>query len=226
MGNVDLRMTKRGVMLYVEDYDDINDLFGQITNKFSQLNGFFSEEDKISIMLKDKDKYSKDITEIVSFVENMGFKVGEILVGELNQKVKQNVISVKEKLSLVEDENQNLHQLNPTKVIKKTVRSGQAIVHDGDVMLIGNLNDGGEIISSGNVVIIGEARGIVRAGSRGDEESIIYATFMTPELVQIANHVIHMSEPVENAIAYLRGGKVLVQRFDTVRFNQSSSHED
>lgn len=226
MGNVDLRMTKRGIMLYIEDYDDLNDLFGQITNKFSQLNGFFSEEDKISIMLKDKDKYSKDITEIVSFVEKMGFKVGEILVGELNQKIKQNIISVKEKLSLVEDENQSLHQLNPTKVIKKTVRSGQAIVHDGDIMLIGNLNDGGEIISSGNVVIIGEARGIVRAGSRGDEESIIYAAFMTPELIQIANHVIHMSEPIENAIAYLRGGKVLVQKFDSVRFNRLSSQED
>ncbi|MCL4408681.1 MAG: septum site-determining protein MinC [Thermotogae bacterium] len=222
MGNVDLRMTKRGVVLYVEDYDDLDDLFVQVTNKFSQLNGFFSEDDKISIMLKDKDKYSKDITEIVSFVEKMGFKVGEILVGEMNQKVKQNTISVKEKLSLVEDEN-NMHQLNPTKVIKKTVRSGQAIVHDGDVMLIGNLNDGGEIISSGNVVIIGEARGVVRAGSRGDEGSIIYATLMTPELVEIAKHVIHLSEPIENAIAYIRGGKVLIEKYDRIRFGQTQN---
>ncbi len=220
MGNVDLRMTKRGVMLYVEDYDDLDDLFVQITNKFSQLNGFFSEDDKISIMLKDKDKYSKDITEIVSFVEKMGFKVGEILVGEMNQKIKQNTISVKEKLSLVEDEDNNVNRLNPTKVIKKTVRSGQAIVHDGDVMLIGNLNDGGEIISSGNVVIIGEAHGVVRAGSRGDEESIIYATLMIPELVEIAKHVIHISEPLENAVAYIRGGKVLIERFDKVKFGQ------
>ncbi len=226
MGNVDLRMTKRGVVLYVEDYDDLDDLFVQITNKFSQLNGFFSEDDKISIMLKDKDKYSKDITEIVSFVEKMGFKVGEILVGEMNQKIKQNTISIKEKLSLVEDKNDNLHQLNPTKVIKKTVRSGQAIVHDGDVMLIGNLNDGGEIISSGNVVIIGEARGVVRAGSRGDEEAIIYATLMMPELVEIARHVIHVSEPVENAIAYLRGGKVLIDKFDKVKFGQAPSQSE
>ncbi len=226
MGNVDLRMTKRGVVLYVEDYDDLDDLFVQITNKFSQLNGFFSEDDKISIMLKDKDKYSKDITEIVSFVEKMGFKVGEILVGEMNQKIKQNTISIKEKLSLVEDKNDNLHHLNPTKVIKKTVRSGQAIVHDGDVMLIGNLNDGGEIISSGNVVIIGEARGVIRAGSIGDEEAIIYATLMMPELVEIARHVIHVSEPVENAIAYLRGGKVLIDKFDKVKFGQAPSQSE
>ncbi len=226
MGNIDLRMTKRGVVLYIEEYSDLDDLFVQITNKFSQLNGFFSDDEKISVMLKNKDKYSKDITEIVSFLDKMGFKVGEILVGEMDQKVRQNPMSIKEKFSLVEDETKGLQQLNPTKVIKKTVRSGQAIIYDGDVMLIGNLNDGGEIISAGNVMVIGEARGIIRAGSKGNEEAIIYATIIAPELIQIANKVIHMSEPIENAIAYIRGGKILVQKFDSVRFNQPSSVSD
>ncbi|HEU24375.1 MAG: septum site-determining protein MinC [Mesoaciditoga sp.] len=225
MGNVDLRMTKRGVVLYIEEYDDLDDLFVQITNKFSQLNGFFAEDDKISVMLKDKEKHSKDITEIISFVEKMGFKVGEILVGEMSQNVKQKTLSVKEKLSLVEEEDKK-SRMNPTKVIKKTVRSGQAIVHDGDIMLIGNLNDGGEIIAGGNVVVIGEARGVIRAGSRGNEEAIIYAVIMSPELIQIANYVIHLNEPVMNAIAYVRNGKVLVERFDAVKFGQVMNHRE
>lgn len=224
MGNIDLRMTKRGVVLYIEDYNDLDDLFVQITNKFSQLNGFFSEDDKISVMLKDKDKYSKDITEIISFIEKMGFKVGEILVGEMNQNVKQ-ALSVKEKLSLVDEEVKKSH-LNPTKVIKKTVRSGQAVVHDGDVMLIGNLNDGGEIIAAGNVIVIGEARGVIRAGSKGNEEAVIYAIIMSPELLQIANYVLHMNEPVLNAIGYVRNGKILVERFDTVKLGQVIDHRE
>jgi septum site-determining protein MinC len=144
----------------------------------------------------------------------------------MNQKVKQNPISVREKLSLVDDEARGLQLLNPTKVIKKTIRSGQAVIHDGDVMLIGNLNDGGEIISAGNIVVIGEARGVIRAGSKGNEGSIIYATIMNPELIQIATHVIHISELVEDAVAYLRGGKILVQRFDLVKFNQPSNVSD
>ena len=219
MGSVDLRMTKRGVVLFVEKYDELAQLFADITKKFSQLDGFFTQGDKISVMIKDRENYSKDITEIVSFVEKMGFKVGEILVGEMNKKA-PNKLSVKQKVKVVESN--NLQQLNPTKVVKKTVRSGQAVIHDGDVILVGNLNSGGEIISAGNVMVLGEARGVIRAGVQGDENALIFAVIMSPELVQIANHVSHVSEPVESAMAYIRSGKVVVKRYDDVKFSVGS----
>ncbi len=215
MGSVDLRMTKRGVVLFVEKYGDLAQLFADITNKFSQLNGFFTQGDKISVMIKDREKYSKDITEIVSFVEKMGFKVGEILVGEMNKKT-PNKLSVKQKMKVVESE--NFQQLNPTKVVKKTVRSGQAVIHDGDVILVGNLNSGGEVISAGNVMILGEARGVIRAGVKGDEDALIFAITMSPELIQIANHVSHVPESIENAMAYVRNGKVVVEKYDNIKF--------
>lgn len=215
MGSVDLRMTKRGVVLFVEKYDDLAQLFADISNKFSQLDGFFTQGDKISVMIKDREKYSKDITEIVSFVEKMGFKVGEILVGEMNKKT-PNKLSVKQKMKIVESKNSQ--QLNPTKVVKKTVRSGQAVVHDGDVILVGNLNSGGEVISAGNVMVLGEARGVIRAGVKGDEDALIFAIAMSPELIQIANHVSHVSESIENAMAYVRSGKVIVEKYDNIKF--------
>ncbi len=219
MGSVDLRMTKRGVVLFVEKYDELAQLFADITKKFSQLDGFFTQGDKISVMIKDRENYSKDITEIVSFVEKMGFKVGEILVGEMNKKA-PNKLSVKQKVKVLESN--NLQQLNPTKVVKKTVRSGQAVIHDGDVILVGNLNSGGEIISAGNVMVLGEARGVIRAGVQGDENALIFAVIMSPELVQIASHVSHVSEPIESAVAYVRSGKVVVKRYDDVKFSVGS----
>ncbi len=215
MGSIDLRMTKRGVVLFIESYEDLSQLFADITNKFSQLEGFFAPGDKLSIMMKDKEKYSKDITDIVSFIEEKGFKVGEILVGEMNKKT-PNKMSVKQKLNVVESEASK--RLNPTKVIKKTVRSGQAVVHDGDVIVMGNLNSGGEIISAGNVVILGEAKGVIRAGVKGEESSVIYAILMNPELVQIANHVAHLSETLKNAVVHVRNGKVVFEGYDELNF--------
>lgn len=216
MGSIDLRMTKKGVVLFIEEYEDLSQLFADITNKFSQLSGFFTPGDKLSIMVKDREKYSKDITEIVSFVEKMGFKVGEILVGEMNKKT-PNKMSVKKKLNVVESESSK--RLNPTKVVKKTIRSGQAIIHDGDVVLVGNLNSGGEVISAGNVAILGEARGVIRAGVKGDESSIVFAISMNPELVQIAGYMAHVTEQVKNAVAHVRGGKVIFEKYDEVKFN-------
>ncbi len=216
MGSIDLRMTKKGVVLFIEEYVDLSQLFADITNKFSQLNGFFTPGDKLSIMIKDREKYSKDITEIVSFVEKMGFKVGEILVGEMNKKT-PNKISVKQKLNVVESGSSK--HLNPTKVVKKTIRSGQAIIHDGDVVLIGNLNSGGEVISAGNVSVLGEARGVIRAGVKGDEDSLVFAISMNPELVQIAGYVAHVPEQVKNIIAHVRNGKMIFEKYDEVKFN-------
>ncbi len=216
MESIDLRMTKRGVVLFIEEYDELAQLFADITNKFSQLEGFFAPGDKLSIMMKDREKYSKDITEIVSFVEGKGFKVSEILVGEMSRKT-PNKLSVKHKVDVVESETSK--KLNPTKVVKKTVRSGQAIIHDGDVILMGNLNSGGEIISAGNVIVLGEAKGVIRAGIKGESESIIYAIYMNPELVQIANSVAHLSETLENAIAHIRSGKIVFEPYDKLKFN-------
>ncbi len=216
MGSVDLRMTKRGVVLFIESYDELPQLFADINNKISQLEGFFSTGDKLSIMMKDREKYSKDITDIVSFVEEKGFKVGEILVGEMNRKT-PNRMSVKQKLNVVESETKK--RLNPTKVIKKNIRSGQAVVHDGDVIIMGNLNSGGEIISAGNVVILGEAKGVIRAGVKGEEDAIIYAVVMNPELVQIAKHVAHLTEISENSVAHVRGGKIIFEKYDNLNFS-------
>ena len=216
MGSVDLRMTKRGVVLFIEKYDELSQLFADITNKISQLEGFFAPGDKLSIMMKNKEKYSKDITDIVSFVEEKGFKVGEILVGEMNKKTPDKM-SVKQKLNVVESE--ITKRLNPTKVIKKTIRSGQAVVHDGDVIVMGNLNSGGEIISAGNVMILGEAKGVIRAGVKGAEDSIIYAILMNPELIQIANHVAHLSKMSKSAVAHVRGGKVVFENYDRLNFS-------
>ncbi len=223
MGSVDLRMTKQGVVLFIEKYDALSQLFADITNKFLQLDGFFARGDKISVMIKDREKYSKDITEIVSFVEKMGFKVGEILVGEMHKKM-PNKLSVKQKMKVVESE--NVQRLNPTKVVRKTVRSGQVVIHDGDVILMGNLNSGGEIISAGNVMVLGEARGVIRAGVKGDEEALVFAIVMSPELIQIADHVSHVPESFENTVAHVRGGKVVVEKYDNIKFGVRRSRTE
>ncbi len=222
MESVDLRMTKRGVVLFIEGYKDLAQLFADITNKFSQLEGFFAPGDKISVMMKDREKYSKDITEIVSFVEGKGFKVSEILVGELNKK-SPNKMSVKHKMDVIESE--NVKRLNPTKVVKKTVRSGQAVIHDGDIILIGNLNSGGEIVSAGNVIVLGEVKGVVRAGVKGENSSIIYAIHMNPELVQIANKIAHLPDGMENTIAHIRNGKIVFEPYDELKFKETIDRE-
>ena len=50
-----------------------------------------------------------------------------------------------------------------------TLRSGQKIEHDGDVIIAGHVHTGAEVYAGGHVVILGRLKGLVHAGFRGDE---------------------------------------------------------
>jgi septum site-determining protein MinC len=71
-------------------------------------------------------------------------------------------------------------------LVRKTLRSGIHLEHDGHVTVIGDVNPGAEISATGNVVVWGRLLGSVHAGSRGDEKAIICALEMSPTYIHIA----------------------------------------
>jgi septum site-determining protein MinC len=71
-------------------------------------------------------------------------------------------------------------------LVRKTLRSGIHLEHDGHVTVIGDVNPGAEVSATGNVVVWGKLLGSVHAGSRGDEKAIICALEMSPTYIHIA----------------------------------------
>jgi septum site-determining protein MinC len=67
-----------------------------------------------------------------------------------------------------------------------TLRGGQRLEHDGDVIITGHANTGSEIAASGHVVVLGWLKGTVHAGCRGDESMSICARSFESEQVKIA----------------------------------------
>ncbi|HSA07425.1 MAG TPA: septum site-determining protein MinC [Candidatus Gastranaerophilales bacterium] len=59
--------------------------------------------------------------------------------------------------------------------IKQTLRSGQKIEKDGNIVIIGDCNAGSEIIASGDIIVWGVLSGLAHAGSKGDKQACIRA---------------------------------------------------
>jgi len=106
------------------------------------------------------------------------------------------------------------------KVIKVVIRSGQMIEEDRDIMLLGDVNPGATIGSTGNLYIMGALRGMAHAGLDGDEKTIIAASYMKPTQLRIA-HVISRSpdewEGVQDTdsvmeFAYLKDGVMKIDK--------------
>ena len=72
-------------------------------------------------------------------------------------------------------------------VINRQLRSGQRIyARNTDLIVIGAVGQGAEIIADGNIHVYGPLRGKAMAGARGDTSARIFTTQLDPELVAIA----------------------------------------
>lgn len=72
-------------------------------------------------------------------------------------------------------------------VINRQLRSGQRIyARNTDLIVIGAVGQGAEIIADGNIHVYGPLRGKAMAGARGDTSARIFTTQLDPELLAIA----------------------------------------
>lgn len=78
--------------------------------------------------------------------------------------------------------------------VQNTVRSGQRIVHDGHVVICGDVNAGAEVIAGGDVLVFGTLRGLAHAGSRGNESARIVAVSLRPPQLRIAQKIARAPE--------------------------------
>jgi septum site-determining protein MinC len=75
------------------------------------------------------------------------------------------------------------------KTIPRSMRSGQKIRFDGDVILFGDVNPGAEIIASGNILILGALKGLAHAGARGDDAAVIVSFDFRPTQLRIGRKI-------------------------------------
>jgi septum site-determining protein MinC len=73
-----------------------------------------------------------------------------------------------------------------TLVIDRPLRSGQQIYAKGDLIVLGLVSHGAEIIAEGNIHIYAPLRGRALAGVHGNHGARIFCTCLEPELISIA----------------------------------------
>ncbi len=80
--------------------------------------------------------------------------------------------------------------------VQKTLRSGARVTYSGNIVVVGDVNPGAEVVAGGNILVWGRLRGSVYAGADIDgehqaqnAEAFICALTMTPSRLQIASEI-------------------------------------
>ena len=104
----------------------------------------------------------------------------------------------------------------PTRVVTQPVRSGQQIyARGGDLIVMGAVSAGAEVLADGHIHVYGTMRGRVLAGVRGLATAHIYCRRLDAELISIGGHYriaedILDSERGENRLITLAGETIRI----------------
>ncbi|MDO9508146.1 MAG: septum site-determining protein MinC [Thermovirgaceae bacterium] len=102
-----------------------------------------------------------------------------------------------------------------SRLVEESLRSGRKIEHGGDIIVLGNVNDGAEMIAGGSVVVLGRLRGLAHAGLDREDDVFIVAGQFEASQVRIGGKISYIDEtcswwgkPVSMRV---RGGSIVVR---------------
>jgi septum site-determining protein MinC len=169
MSNIIIKGNKDGILIIInsDDYDGVKK---DLVSKIDGARDFFMDS-KIMIVdekFKLKNDCFNDLQSTLREKFNITITLFDNENTERNEKIFNGIYEGK------------------TKFIKNTIRSGQKIVYNGNIVVIGDINSGSEVIATGNIIVLGVLRGIAQAGSNGNKRAFVAAYKLQPEQLRIA----------------------------------------
>lgn len=104
-----------------------------------------------------------------------------------------------------------------TKFHRGSVRSGQKVEYEGSLVILGDVNDGAEVIAGENIVVLGILRGLAHAGAKGNKEAIIAASSIEAPQLRISNIIKEREreeilEDIRRTYAYInQNGEMIIE---------------
>lgn len=188
--NVAFKGTVNGLTIIMKEEEPFEEIVEQINEKVMSASKFFDGA-VLSVKYKGKDLTAEQEEQIFGILsEQSGAKITsfsrDLDSPKPSDLEKEN--SFVQKMQMKKVFFKGIQEGN-TKFHRGTVRSGQLLNFNGNIVILGDVNPGAEIISTGNVVVMGYLRGIVHAGADGNKESVIAALNLAPTQLRIANMI-------------------------------------
>jgi septum site-determining protein MinC len=99
-----------------------------------------------------------------------------------------------------------------------TLRGGQALHHAGNIVVVGDINPGAELVATGDILVFGRLAGVAHAGAQGETSARVYALELVATQLRIATFIAADAEGSAGAsrpeVALVRDGRIAVVAFD------------
>lgn len=114
-----------------------------------------------------------------------------------------------------EQRERDTREFADTLFLRRTVRSGQAIHHRSNIVVLGDVNPGAEIVAGGDIIVWGVLRGMVHAGYPDNEDALVCSLQLAPVQLRIAHLLSRPPDGFEAQprpeVATIRQGQIVVE---------------
>lgn len=185
LNNIKISQTTDEIVLNINVVADVEEVYEELESKIGKLKDFYQSA-KIPMRITGK-----------LFTESESEKIRKIINQEIDTEV--NFDSPSELLGLhaIKKTFENETEVSETKYINFSIRSGQVEEYSGSLVIIGDVNAGGEVKAGGNIAVIGALRGVAHAGANGNTKALITANYIDVTQVRIANKVKEIEERID-----------------------------
>ena len=167
--NINIFLKKDNIVLKIREEATKREILEELEEKLPELKAFYQEE-KTPILVTGKMLKKVEIDEIQKLIQSQ----------------------IKVKVDFDSPKTLGLHgikktfkkdiETSETKFYKGSLRSGQRMEFEGSIVILGDVNDGSEVIAEDNIVVLGCLRGMAHA-----EKAIIAANLIEAPQLRIAS---------------------------------------
>ncbi len=198
--------TKNGILIYIKPQHDFEIIKQQLIDKIEKARFFFKGAKIFDI-----------------HCATLTIEQKEELEALMATRYKIHVLSQKEKDTLCRPESAETTVFTgitegKTKFIQGTIRSGQNINYEGNIVILGDVNPGAQITAYGNVIVMGSLRGVAHAGSNGNRNACVAAFYLDPTQLRISDVITrapdgHYEKPGIPELARIKGDMVYIEPY-------------
>lgn len=224
-GYIAIKGTRNGLLLTLEPGTPFSDLLTALSERLSEAPGFFKGAslslDTTRRALEDGER--TQLEALLAYYQMTVATLEEIIAPPMQEASPTSPLVPGEQVTRTGEP--PMPDLSPTLpdpressdtlFLRRTVRSGQAVRHHSNVIVLGDVNPGAEIVAGGDIIVWGVLRGMVHAGFPDNEQALVCSLALAPVQLRIAHLLSRPPEGFEMQprpeVAAIRNDQIVVE---------------
>ncbi|WP_353096669.1 septum site-determining protein MinC [Tissierella praeacuta] len=214
---LNFRGIKEGIFLDISG-DDLLSIREELERKMKKASKFYHGAKLLGI--KSEKLSSEDLIElklILKYKYDLIVSQDE-LPKHILESYSSDGVGYNEENALKEDTSFEGIKCGMTKFVNRTLRSGQIVEYDGNIVIIGDVNPGAIIKAKGNIIVVGSIKGVAHAGFDGNSNAIVASYNLQPTQLRIGDKIArppdeYMATCGLPEVAKIKNGEVVIEPY-------------